>query len=67
MFGGVSSFTKKDFERINGFSNMFWGWGGEDDDLFNRLALFSTKDILLEKIKSNLYQITLDTISQPKG
>ena len=36
IFGGVGSFAKADFERINGFSNMFWGWGGEDDDLYQR-------------------------------
>ena len=25
------------FEEVNGFSNIFTGWGGEDDDLYNRL------------------------------
>ena len=25
------------FQRINGFANSFWGWGGEDDDLANRV------------------------------
>lgn len=24
-------------ERVNGFSNEFWGWGGEDDDMANRV------------------------------
>ena len=36
LFGGAGSFTREHFELINGFSNVFWGWGGEDDDLFQR-------------------------------
>jgi hypothetical protein len=24
--------------KINGFPNNFWGWGGEDDAMYNRLA-----------------------------
>ena len=24
-------------EKINGFSNEFYGWGGEDDDIFHRI------------------------------
>jgi len=34
--GGVALFSKDDFELINGMSNSYWGWGGEDDDLFYR-------------------------------
>lgn len=35
--GGITSFTPKMFETINGFSNSKGtGWGGEDDILYNR-------------------------------
>lgn len=36
FFGGVSGLTVEQFQKINGFPNAFWGWGGEDDDLWNR-------------------------------
>lgn len=32
-FGGVTLFPLHDFENVNGFSNGYWGWGLEDDDL----------------------------------
>ncbi|XP_038579876.1 beta-1,4-galactosyltransferase 6-like [Micropterus salmoides] len=37
FFGGVSGLTVEQFHKINGFPNAFWGWGGEDDDLWNRV------------------------------
>ncbi|XP_026792143.1 beta-1,4-galactosyltransferase 1 isoform X1 [Pangasianodon hypophthalmus] len=37
-FGGVSSLSKEQYLKINGFPNNYWGWGGEDDDIFNRLS-----------------------------
>ncbi|GAB1605538.1 beta-1,4-N-acetylgalactosaminyltransferase bre-4-like, partial [Argonauta hians] len=37
IFGGVNAMNKKDFEKVNGFSNRFFGWGGEDDDLYRRI------------------------------
>ena len=37
LFGGGTALTTEQFKRINGFSNEFWGWGGEDDDFFNRV------------------------------
>jgi hypothetical protein len=38
-FGGVVLFTKEQVERTNGYSNEYWDWGQEDDDLFWRCHL----------------------------
>lgn len=35
-FGGVVLFTKEQAENTNGYSNDYWDWGQEDDDLFWR-------------------------------
>jgi hypothetical protein len=35
-FGGVTLFPMSVFEKINGYSNKYWGWGFEDDDLLYR-------------------------------
>ena len=37
IFGGVTALTRQHFELVNGYSNQFWGWGGEDDDIYNRM------------------------------
>jgi hypothetical protein len=37
IFGGVSAINREHFQLLNGFSNSFWGWGGEDDDMSNRI------------------------------
>ncbi|XP_009874587.1 PREDICTED: beta-1,4-galactosyltransferase 2-like, partial [Apaloderma vittatum] len=42
-FGGVSGLSKSQFLKINGFPNEYWGWGGEDDDIFNRISLNGMK------------------------
>lgn len=36
LFGGIEMFTAKHYQLINGFSNAFWGWGAEDDNLYRR-------------------------------
>lgn len=35
--GGALAMPSDIFSRINGFSNEYWGWGGEDQDLSRRL------------------------------
>ena len=33
LIGGVLILTLDMYKKLNGFSNLYWGWGGEDDDL----------------------------------
>lgn len=35
--GGAILIARRSFERVNGFSNIFWGWGREDDEFGLRL------------------------------
>jgi hypothetical protein len=37
-FGGVTLFPIDIFNKVNGFSNKYWGWGFEDDDLLFRCS-----------------------------
>lgn len=54
-FGGVTMFTTKDFEKINGYSNKYWGWGYEDNDLLWRCI---KKEIPLDTHKYKNYNPT---------
>lgn len=40
-FGGVTMFSLKSFETINGYSNEYWGWGYEDNDLLFRCKQYN--------------------------
>ncbi|KAJ8714924.1 hypothetical protein PYW08_004905 [Mythimna loreyi] len=37
-FGGVTALTPEQYESVNGYSNLYWDWGVEDDDFYGRLA-----------------------------
>lgn len=37
LFGGVVAMMQVHFQMVNGFPNRYFGWGGEDDDLFMRV------------------------------
>jgi beta-1,4-galactosyltransferase 1 len=43
FFGGCIGFTKELYISINGFPNNFYGWGGEDDAVYNRVASLDLK------------------------
>ncbi|XP_069182646.1 beta-1,4-galactosyltransferase 4-like [Procambarus clarkii] len=37
-FGGGCLMMESHILKVNGWSNMYWGWGGEDDDMWNRVT-----------------------------
>lgn len=37
LVGGVLNMKTEHFQLVNGYSNMYWGWGGEDDDMAYRI------------------------------
>jgi len=59
FFGGITSFDSDTYNKINGYPNNFFGWGGEDDAVFNRLKinniqiynLISLDNIVINEIK----------------
>jgi hypothetical protein len=52
-FGGVVLFTKEQIEKTNGYSNDYWDWGMEDDDLFWRCRYEGlTEDNLFHSYKN---------------
>jgi len=39
LVGGVLAMRTEHFQRLNGYSNLYWGWGAEDDDMAYRSVL----------------------------
>ncbi|XP_055349189.1 beta-1,4-galactosyltransferase 3-like isoform X1 [Paramacrobiotus metropolitanus] len=37
FFGAAVSLSARHFTEINGYPNVYWGWGGEDDDIGRRV------------------------------
>ena len=55
------------FEAVNGYSNMYWGWGGEDDDMKFRLEKFGGYKILHPDIKLGRYKMIRHTHDPKHG
>ena len=45
LFGGVTAFRLSDFVGTNGYPTVYWGWGGEDDDMYLRVVKKLKKSI----------------------
>jgi hypothetical protein len=57
--GGVTLFPKEDFIKINGFSNEYWGWGAEDDDLRLRCDVMYVK---VQRKQGRFFSLPHDTM-----
>ena len=53
------------YKIVNGFSNQYWGWGGEDDDMFNRINMANLGLIRLDTVESRM--MTLDHARNESG
>lgn len=58
-FGGITLFPSQMFKKMNGFSNLYWGWGFEDDDLRYRAVKHNLpfKKNIIEKESNNTLPI----------
>lgn len=56
-FGGITLFSVEDFEKVDGYSNKYWGWGYEDDDLLLRCKVkglqLDTRTLQVRRRKGN--------------
>ena len=57
FFGGVTAFNKEDFIGANGCPNVYWGWGGEDDDMYWRVIKQLKKTVIRYPIEIARYKM----------
>ena len=46
LVGGVLNMRTEHFQRLNGYSNLYWGWGAEDDDMAYRYTILKNINII---------------------
>jgi hypothetical protein len=39
LVGGVLALSKEQFTKVNGWSNLYWGWGVSEILVFNLIAI----------------------------
>jgi len=75
FFSSVILFPIEHFEKINGYSNEYWGWGFEDDDLLFRCKVnnipLDKKEIKVVSshnaaLKFNGYNAYVESLYKPK-
>ncbi|XP_069116837.1 beta-1,4-galactosyltransferase 4-like isoform X2 [Argopecten irradians] len=55
LVGGIIGFTPEQFKKINGYSNLFFLWGAEDDDLYRRII---AEDLMIERPPNPIGYVT---------
>lgn len=56
LVGGVLSIQAEHYKQINGYSNMYWAWGGEDDDIGLRIL---ANNFTIERPEIEFGQMTM--------
>ena len=64
IFGGVVAINTNQFRKLNGFSNSFWGWGGEDDDMAPRLKM---NDLEVTRLSPEIARYTMFKHERDEG
>ncbi|UJR16731.1 hypothetical protein I4U23_003631 [Adineta vaga] len=57
LFGGVTAFSLSDFMNVNGYATIYWGWGGEDDDMYRRIIKILKRSIVRYSVNIARYQM----------
>ncbi|CAF4152129.1 unnamed protein product, partial [Rotaria sordida] len=57
FFGGVTAFHSSDILGTNGHPTVYWGWGGEDDDIYFRVVKKLKKSIIRYPIEIARYKM----------
>ncbi|CAF1176776.1 unnamed protein product [Rotaria sordida] len=66
LFGGVTAFSVSDFMGANGYPTIYWGWGGEDDDMYLRVVKKLKKSITRYPVSIARYKM-IRTLNHTSG